>query len=399
MKKLVFIVVLFWICSMPSYSQFFSDNCSGGTNILPVQDINLCNDSEWVLVFEDNFDGDSLDLTKWKESSGRGSLITSPNQDVQTLRNAIVENGILNLIAKPEHVKDLVITWKDTNEILSDGLPNYRWFDYTAALIMPIKKFPYGYFEASCKIPAGKGIWPAMWEYGAYQDEYNNTIEQELDVFEFCEGKTKIIRTNIHHDGDVCPAKYRGTDYSKDFHTFGLLWEPYMLEWYVDGELIRRYSRYTQNGSDAGCRLNAWQPYQEAPFPKESMTLFLSTGVDKRDGQKPDGSTPFPSKFQIDWTRYYVREDLMNSTKQLPFNSLVYPNPNQGTITVEVDVTYSDKVQIRILSIQLNPVFEKYLPGNVHQLSIDFLENGLYFLQVENTETHQCDFHKIIISK
>ena len=399
MKKSALLLALFWIFSMPIHAQFFSDNCSGGKNILPVQDINLCNNSEWVLVFEDNFDGDSLDLTKWKESSGRGSLITSANQDVQTLRNAIVENGILNLIAQPERVKDLVVTWKDTNEILSDGLPNYRWFDYTAALIMPINDYTYGYYEASCKIPAGKGIWPAMWEYGDYFDNNNNKFEQELDVFEFCEGKTKKLQTNIHHDGDACPAIYRGPDYSKDFHTYGLLWEPYMLEWYVDDELIRRYSRYSQNGSDAGCRLNAWQPYQEAPFPKDSMTLFLSIGVDNRDGNKPDGSTPFPSKFQIDWVRYYVREDILNSKKLIPFNSRVFPNPNQGSILIEILECFVDKVQIKLFCVYSKLIKTQNLHEPISYIDLSFLDNGIYFLQIENIETFQVNHHKIIISR
>ena len=399
MKRFTFVIFFLLILVFLAKAQFFSDNCSGGKNILPVQDINFCSNSEWVLVFEDNFDGDSLDRGKWIGSSGPGSLKNGTRQCVELMRNAVVENGLLNLIARREQVQEMAILWKDSNAVMDDGLPNYRWYDYTSALIMPIKRYPYGLYEASCKIPAGKGIWPAMWMYGAYEDQNNTTIQQEIDVFEFENDKPKVMNMNVHHDGDVCPQDHRGPDYSKSFHTYGLLWEPYKIEWYVDGELIRRYPRYYQYGSDVGCQLNAWQPYQETPFPKDSMVLFLNIAVDNRSGQKPDGSTPFPVAYQIDWARYYVRKDLLNTEKKSALYSHVYPNPSQGTVTVEINEGVAEKVRIKISSLQLKPIKEQGLNGQISQIDLSFLENGIYILQVENKETYQVDYHKIIISK
>ena len=399
MKRSAFLLALFWIFSMPTYAQFFSDNCGGGINILPVQDVNLCNDSEWVLVFEDNFDGDSLDLSKWQNILYPGSLQGGADQNVVTLRNAVVEDGILTLIAKPEHVQELVITYLDSNEILSDGLPNYRWFEYTAALIQSTQWYSYGYFEASCKIPAGKGIGSAMWMFGDYKDQYNNTIQQEIDMFEFSENKPKVVNMNVHHDGDVCPQKHRGPDYSNSFHTYSLLWEPYKIEWYVDGDLIRRYPRYYQYGSDVGCRLNAWQPYQETPFPKESIGLIFNISVDNRDGNKPDASTHFPCKFQIDWVRYYMREDIINQGKGDVLFSKVYPNPNMGYIVVEVENNNSGPVNLKVVDLQFTTLFQKELLEPSTEIDIGFLGNGMYFIIIENPASHQINRHKVLISK
>ncbi|MCF8371189.1 MAG: family 16 glycosylhydrolase [Bacteroidales bacterium] len=399
MKKWIFYLWIFWLWPLCVNAQFFSDNCSGGTNILPVQDINLCNDSEWVLVFEDNFDGDSLDRGKWKGSNYPGSIQGGAHQNVVTLRNVVVENGILNLIAKPEQVQELVILWLDSNEILSDGLPNYRWFNYTAGLTKSLRTYSYGYFEASCKIPSGKGIWPAMWMYGDYKDQYNNTIEQEIDVFEFWEDKPNVLNMNVHHDGVMCPSKNRGSDYSKNYHTYGLLWEPYKIEWYVDGELIRRYSRYYQYGSDVGCRLNAWQPYQETPFPKDSMTLIFNIAVDNRDGNKPDGSTPFPAKFQIDWIRYYMREDIISASKGDALFSQVFPNPNVGYIRVEVENNNSGPVKMKVVDMQFTTLFQKELNEPSTEIDIRFLGDGMYFIIIENPANHQINRHKVLLSK
>lgn len=398
MKKSILLFTLFWVFTTTSYSQFFSDNCSGGTNILPIQDINLCNDSEWILVFEDNFDRDSLDLSTWKNLLWPGAP-GGLDQSLLTLRNAEVEDGILNLLAKREHVKELAITYLDSNEILSDGLPNYRWFDYTSALILSTKKYSYGYFEASCKIAPGKGIGSAMWMYGDYLDQYNITKEQEIDVFEISENKQNVMNMNIHHDGDACSERHRGPDFSKNFHTFGLLWEPYKIEWFVDGELIRRYPRYFQNGADVGCRLNAWQPYQETPFPKDSVALLFNSSVDNRANNKPDASTPFPSKFQIDWVRYYVHKDQFIPGKSSMIFTKVYPNPANGRFTIETDASNFDGFKLIIIDLKSKIVYSTRLYETISDIDISFLDNGMYFMIIENTISYQINRHKVIISK
>ena len=105
-----FLLFLFWPTVL--FCQLISDNCQGGRNILPIEDIDLCDGSEWILVFEDNFDGDSLDLSKWGNIGYPGSLQGGTNQNVVTLRNAVVENGILSLIAKQDHTKNIfIVCW------------------------------------------------------------------------------------------------------------------------------------------------------------------------------------------------------------------------------------------------------------------------------------------------
>ena len=400
MKKSVFILALFWILSMSTYGQFFSDNCNGGTNILPVQDINLCNDSEWILVLEDNFDGDSLDRGKWKNKQNfQGSLGADGDRVYFTLDNAVVENGILNVIANRERIYALAVAWKDSNEILGDGLTNIRWHDYIAACIYSIEKFGYGYFEASCKIPSGKGFWPAMWMYTESPGPDGKNINEEIDVFEFWENDPHDHNMNVHYDRNSCLTDYKGPDFSKDFHTFTLIWEPHIIEWYVDGELKRRYPRYYQNGSEVGCRLNAWQPYQEVPFPRHPLELKFTFAIDNRNGNRPDDSTPFPSTFEIDWVRYYVREGLMDMEYRYDFFSHVYPNPNQGTISIEIADCFSEKAQIKLFSVYSKLILTQNLPGPQTNIDLNFLENGIYFLQVRNKETYQVNHHKIIISK
>ena len=395
--KYSIITCLFILSTFISKAQLFSSECSGGRNIVPIEDINLCNDSEWVLVFEDNFDGDSLDRGAWKDSGGPGSLKGAARQDFQTLDNAIIKNGVLSLISKKERVQGKVVRWKAADEIMDDGLPNLRWHDYTSAQVMYQKKVTYGYYEASCKVPDGKGIWPAMWQYGDYIDRDNNKFEQELDVFEFWDDKPRKIRTNVHHDGDACSANFRGPDYSKSFHTYGLLWEPFVLEWYVDGEMIRRYSRYSQNGADAGCRLDAWQLYQERPFPKDSMTLYLNIAVDNRSGQKPDNSTIFPKEFEIDWVRCFSRLDILSKKKESYFFTELYPNPNQGAFTINLRSGAVDQVVVNVFSVGYAHLLTKNLTNGENDIALCNFGKGIYFVEVENRASYQKHIHKVCV--
>ncbi len=399
MKTFLLLKILLLVIIPPAKSQLFSDNCGGGENILPVENINLCNNSEWILVFEDNFDGDSLDLAVWKNrTSQQGSLETDSEQHYSTLDNAIVENGKLKIIAKKERVHALTVHWKDSNEILSDGLPNLRWHNFTTAYVFTHELFGYGLFEASCKIPSGKGFWPAMWMYGEHFDQDNIRIREEIDVFEFWKDDPENHNMDVHYAGYHCLKDYNGPDFSKDFHTFSVIWDPYKIDWFVDGDLVRHYPKYTQNGADAGCRLNAWQPYQEAPFPRNPMNLRFNLAIDNRDGHEPDNSTPFPSMFEIDWVRYYQKEGSNFEQTKTQFYSFVYPNPIRQTLTVETDEFIEGEIEIRIFSSQSVLLFKESSNSRISHINVEHLPAGLYFMQIERPDTQQSNVHKIVIS-
>lgn len=89
-----------------------------------------------------------------------------------------IDNGIIKLITKEEYIYDKVVPYEPDNLILDDGTYNKRGFDYTSGMIYSNRKFGYGKYEIKCKLPKGKGFWPAFWVFGG--PDYN-----EIDVFEF----------------------------------------------------------------------------------------------------------------------------------------------------------------------------------------------------------------------
>jgi len=266
MKKAIFIFLM--ICSSIIYAQTLCE----GQKVIATENFNQCNTDPWVLVFEDNFNGNSLDLSKW--SYGWRILYCNNEQQYYTSGDNIeVSNGTLKLIAKEETIYARAVDWLPDDEILycddANRGQNARYFYYTSGNIQTIRKFSYGKFEARIKIPKGKGFWPAFWMFGG------DPVYNEIDVFEFWNENdiwgnydpsklSKVHHMTIHYDFDgdgnksQCATKYSGVDFSQNFHVFSLIWDENKIEWYVDSSLKRTdYRFYTILGQPTGCTINA----------------------------------------------------------------------------------------------------------------------------------------------
>lgn len=174
------IMHVFFLCIilMNGYSQVICD----GKKIMFTSSFNQCNYNDWVLVFEDEFNGNSLDLSTWQlRPWAEGSLygFEGKTQEYNTLDNIIVGNGIIRIFALQDTIIRRAMSYLPDSEILIDGLPNLREYHFTSSNIWSKKEFTAGRLEARIKIPKGKGLWPAFWLYG------NNDRWNEIDIFEF----------------------------------------------------------------------------------------------------------------------------------------------------------------------------------------------------------------------
>ncbi len=320
MKAILLSVLLTWLTAN-SYAQIVNNNkrCLH-QNVQ--QSAHSCNKNPWVLVFEDNFDGNSLDLSKWEiQGWGQGALSSSPNQEYNTLDNVEVSNGSLKIIAKKESVQRRAVSWRADTDILEDGLPNLRTYEYTSSNIWSKPTFSYGKFEARIKIPKGKGFWPAFWTFSR-GDTWN-----EIDIFEFWNERnffgfrpsklSNVHHMNTHYDHDhdgrpvFCPLKYTGEDFSQDFHIFSVVWDFDKISWFVDGELKAVSYRFrTLEGDAVECPIAAG-PYQmNQAHPQEPMSIIFNLAIQSNRRDAPDRSTLFPGHMEVDWVRYYQQKPL-----------------------------------------------------------------------------------------
>jgi beta-glucanase (GH16 family) len=226
------------------------------------------NPSQWQLTFNDEFDGNQLDLNRWMTTYSDGSRTNAGNQEAEYYADDAFEfqNGLLRIRA--EH-------------------RSMGGFQYTSGMITSYRSFrqQYGYFEIRAKMPKGKGFWPAYWLLPV--DKW----PPEIDVLEVLGHETDVVyMTNHwgidwqHHQGQG--VSWKGPDFGDDFHVFGIDWEPDVIIWTVDG--IERFRSYIG-------------------VPQEPMYLLANLAVGGSWPGYPDNTTPFPAYLDIDYIRAYAR--------------------------------------------------------------------------------------------
>ncbi len=232
--------------------------------------------TNWCLVWSDEFNGSSLDTSKWTAEIGTGVKGWGNNElEYYTDRSQnVTENG-----------GNLVIT------ALKES---YGGMNYTSARIKTqgIKSFTYGKIEARIKLPSGQGIWPAFWMLGDNITSVNWPKCGELDIMERVNNNA-FVNGTAHWDSNG-QADYGLTSGSLDFsqfHTYSLEWDASYLRWFVDGTQF--CEMYIQNGT------GGTEEFQKPFF----LLLNLAVGGDWPGS--PNSSTVFPAQMLVDYVRVY----------------------------------------------------------------------------------------------
>ena len=235
--------------------------------------------SKWVMTFSDEFNGTSLDASKWAMARSDGGRNIADAVSWCIDGNVSVSDGLLHL--------------KATNVQSHSGYP------YSGAVISGHNTFNqmYGYFESSMKFPKGAGLWPAFW---LMPKSSNNSWmwPPEIDIMEaLCANTNLFYMTN--HWGSNYPntggsdqmsgGSYSGPDFSAAFHTIGMLWDATQIAWYVDGMQVRRVTDHI--------------PTSGYGWP--GMYILFNIAVGGAWGGPPNSSTPWPSDYQVDWVRVW----------------------------------------------------------------------------------------------
>jgi len=227
----------------------------------------------WTLTFHDEFDGTRLDDSKWSDHYWHGRTHANRELEYYAPDAYEVADGRLRLIARPAPPEN----WKNTA-----GLP------YTSGMIEGSGKFSqkYGWFEIRCRVPMGKGFWPAFWLLPA-----TRKWPPEIDILEILGHDPSTVYFTTHWLDDKRKHlsdghRWKGPDFSADYHTFAVDWEPGLIVWYVDG--VER-ARTTKG------------------VPNEPMYIVANLAVGGDWPGKPNAFTVFPGYMDIDYIRVYRR--------------------------------------------------------------------------------------------
>jgi beta-glucanase (GH16 family) len=198
----------------------------------------------YVLTFQDEFDGTSLDYSKWNDwdlnFSTRGPGIVGSDSPVAICPdNVSVENGHLVLAVTNDPI---------TAPVCGGGTKTVQ---FRCAEINTKGKFQqtYGWFEVRMKFPTAHSLLPGIWLMPAPghrmidQDGPGTGDGAEVDIMEHHTGWMGNYVSHALWYGDYgsslkggcIGSTYSYIDDVAGWHTYALNWEPGLLEIYVDG--------------------------------------------------------------------------------------------------------------------------------------------------------------------
>ena len=246
--------------------------------------------SQWKQVWADEFDGETIDESKWNKLRWRPGWVNNEQQ---------------------------AYTDRDTNLYLEDGYlviqgltePGYYGTDYTGTAYnadytsgrvnTDDKVWTYGRFDIRAKLPKGNGSWPAIWMLGENISSIGWPNCGEIDIMEHVGFDGGRIHGSIHtedynHANNTQKSGATFIETATDsFHIYSLEWSPTYLRYLIDN--ISYFFVYNDSNGDVA----KW-PFDEPEY----IILNLAIGGDWGGAQGIDPSA-FPMKMLVDYVRVF----------------------------------------------------------------------------------------------
>lgn len=229
------------------------------------------------LIFEEQFDGTTLNESNWNYELGNGcpNICGWGNNEPQfyTKENAIVKEGHL-----------IIKATKDSSR-------------YHSARITTANKveFQYGTIEVRAKLPVGKGLWPAIWMLGNDIKDIGWPACGEIDIMKYVGKAPHEIHTTLHtldsYGKSVNTKITTNTSIEEGFHVYKSNWTEDKIEFFIDNELVYTFSPDIKNDK-------TW------PFNKP-FYIILNLAIGGNFGGPEIDDTIFPQEFIVDYVKIY----------------------------------------------------------------------------------------------
>ena len=268
----------------------------------------------WKLVWNDEFDGDRVDPTKWDFDIGNGfydykSNTWIPgwgNEELQYYTdepaNVSVRGSLLTIRAIKESLHGCGYTSARLKTRKRDGTPLFSLL--------------YGHIEFRARVPWGKGLWPALWMLPV-DDKYGGwAASGEIDLMEIVGEKPHEVLNSIHY-GSTYPKRslhthvhsLPGGSMVSDWHVYAAEWEPGEIRFYVDDVHTSTENFWwscSKSRDGVGLEatrmsdLNSWPAPFDQPF-----FLIMNVAVGGNFPGLPNAATQFPAELVVDYVRVY----------------------------------------------------------------------------------------------
>ena len=268
---------------------------------------------EFELMFFDEFNGEEIDDSKWQTGltwgdtqiiNGEQQYFVNTQTDPDFGYDPFTLTGksmIINAVPIPDELRENLPDVCDEEdslgldrcEFLSGALSTHDRFTFT-----------YGYTEGRFKVSGAPGALSSFYLYHRYAGTGIKRHAPEIDIIEYLGenpfGDPDAFQTYHFADPNkgitrsaptMSYKKPGGGTYAdgNEWHTFGVLWEPQLVIWYIDGLEVKRMfgpqvSRQGMNVVNYLVAGSGWAPTPDAT----------------------DASL-FPLQFEADYIRVYQR--------------------------------------------------------------------------------------------
>jgi len=252
-----------------------------------VAEICLKEESDYQLVWADEFDNDGLpDTTKWRYDT-EGNVAGWGNNEAQfytkaCVENACIDSGLLHITALRKH---------------------HQTKEFTSARLISNAEWQYGKIEVNARLPEATGTWAAIWMMpGGWSFNDGNWPDVgEIDIMEHVGHDEGIIHASAHsrdyqwQTGTQKTGTIDIPEATSSFHSYILEWTPEVIKAFVDDSLYFEYS-------NEGLGTSKW-PY-EKPF-----YLILNVAVGGTWGSLNGiDKEAFPQTMEVDYVRIFQRK-------------------------------------------------------------------------------------------
>lgn len=254
----------------------------------------------WTQVWGDEFDGTSLDSSKW-------DVIPADWQAEQTSSDSdhvFLQDGVLHL--KTTLSDDgTIVRPSAISTVASNNQKLVRYRNYTHMA------WRYGYAEIRVKTDTSGGAWPAWWMTGDTNlpDRQEQNGMGEIDIMEVWPQSGKQ-RPALHKWAYPGGGEYtRGKSLTEGnamnavpqnkWTTYGVKWTPTTLTFYVNGHQTASVGITDKNDFGTDIQGNT----DKMAMFRDPMYMILNGGAASE--QKYIDTSKIPFDFQIDWIRIW----------------------------------------------------------------------------------------------
>lgn len=247
----------------------------------------------WTCTFDDEFDGTSLDGSKWIAQETANSSYTSGLTAcfVNRPANISVSGGTLNLTARKEAAPFTC----------TDPAGDFTT-QYTSGMVSTYGRFgqAYGRFEVRAKLPAATvaglqesfWLWPVNpYKYGAWPGS------GEIDIAEVYSRYADRAIPYIHYNAAAFDPNVTNTScFISDvaaFHSYAVEWTTSTLKIVYDGTT---------------CLVDTWNPASPLISPQpfdQPFIIALTQALGIGNNAFDPATTPLPATTQVDYVRVW----------------------------------------------------------------------------------------------